>query len=113
MTNKVDKKGLIKAQKENQNQLSPRIPQRKCIVCGNVTDKSNLVRIGRDSGGRILTDLKGRLPGRGAYLCTNTDCIKRAFKKKSLNRAFGVSVSEEVYREIEDFIQLSLRERKA
>jgi ribosomal protein L7Ae-like RNA K-turn-binding protein len=32
--------------------------------------------------------MKGRLPGRGAYLCNSRDCIKTAVERKQFDRAF-------------------------
>lgn len=37
-----------------------------------------MVRIVADPSGRIVPDLKGRLPSRGAYVCPDADCIRRA-----------------------------------
>lgn len=55
-------------------------PQRSCTGCGVHRDKRDLVRIVVDPGGRILADLKGRLPSRGAYVCPDAGCIRRAAK---------------------------------
>ena len=39
--------------------------------------------------------------GRGAYICKSLECFKKAKKTKALERSLGVSVSEQVYEELE------------
>ncbi len=50
------------------------MPRRRCVGCGRIAPKSELLRIAatHDDGGRsrrAVIDLAGTLPGRGAYLC--------------------------------------------
>jgi hypothetical protein len=47
-----------------------------------------MVRFVRAPDGEVLADMKGRLPGRGAYLCNSRDCIKAAVERKQFDRAF-------------------------
>ena len=63
-------------------------PQRTCLGCRQVKDQDQLVRFVRSPDGEILADLKGRLPGRGAYLCSNRNCIETAVSRKQFDRAF-------------------------
>ena len=42
-----------------------------------------------------------RKNGRGAYICKSLECFKKAKKTKALERSLGVSVSEQVYEELE------------
>ena len=63
-------------------------PQRTCLGCRQVKDQSELIRFVRSPEGEILVDLKGRLPGRGAYLCNSRDCIMAAVNRQQFNRAF-------------------------
>jgi predicted RNA-binding protein YlxR (DUF448 family) len=58
--------------------------------------KSELIRVVRAPDGGISLDFKGRLPGRGAYLCNSADCLKRAVKSRALARAFGVPIPDEI-----------------
>ena len=37
----------------------------------------------------------------GAYICKSLECFKKAKKTKALERSLGVSVSEQVYEELE------------
>jgi len=64
------------------------LPQRTCLGCRQVRDRSELVRFVRSPDGEILADLKGRLPGRGAYLCNRRSCVTSAVNRKQFDRAF-------------------------
>ncbi|MEN8687468.1 MAG: DUF448 domain-containing protein [Desulfuromonadales bacterium] len=63
-------------------------PQRTCLGCRQVKDQSEMIRFVRSPEGEILVDLKGRLPGRGAYLCNSRDCMMAAVNRQQFNRAF-------------------------
>jgi predicted RNA-binding protein YlxR (DUF448 family) len=65
-----------------------RQPQRTCLGCRQVKDQADLIRFVCSPQGDVLADLKGRLPGRGAYLCNNGSCIKTALQRKQFDRAF-------------------------
>lgn len=74
-----------------------KIPLRKCIGCGEMKDKRELVRIVRNKEGEISVDLVGKKPGRGAYLCRNPECFDMARKARRLERAFSAQIPAEVY----------------
>ena len=74
-----------------------KIPLRKCIGCGEMKDKRELVRIVRSKEGVISVDLVGKKPGRGAYICKNADCLNKAQKAKRLERAFSTQIAPEIY----------------
>jgi len=63
-------------------------PQRTCLGCRQVKDQSELIRFVRSPEGQVLVDLKGRLPGRGAYLCNSRECMTAALSRQQFNRAF-------------------------
>lgn len=65
-----------------------RQPQRTCLGCRRVKDQSALIRFVRSPEGEILADLKGRLPGRGAYLCNSRQCMATAVNRQQFSRAF-------------------------
>ena len=46
-------------------------------------------------------DATGRKNGRGAYLCPNMECFRKAVKNKGLERSFKMPVSREVYEALE------------
>lgn len=75
--------------------MPKKIPMRTCIGCGQVRQKKDLIRIVRTPEGNLLVDRTGRTNGRGAYLCRNPECLEKAFRRKSLNRAFAAEISAE------------------
>ena len=77
-----------------------KIPQRKCIVCQDRDSKKELMRIVKNKEGEIFLDPSGRASARGAYICKDSECLKKAIKTKALNRAFKVEVSDEVYEKL-------------
>lgn len=71
-------------------------PLRKCIGCNETKPKKELIRIVKTSKEEIIPDATGRANGRGAYLCNNPDCLKKAIKNKGLNRAFKMNVDSDI-----------------
>ena len=80
-----------------QQQKQKKIPVRRCVGCNAQRPKRELVRVVRSPEGEISIDLRGKAPGRGAYLCPNPDCLTKAKKKKALERCFEQPVPAEVY----------------
>lgn len=75
------------------------VPQRTCIGCRGKDDRNVLVRLVRsgDDGSAVLVDPDCRMPGRGAWLHRNPDCLEMAVRRRSFNRAFRAAVgSDEV-----------------
>ena len=77
-----------------------KVPQRKCIACQERDSKKGLIRIVKNKDGQIFLDPTGKANGRGAYICKDSECLKKAIKTKALNRAFKVEVSDEVYEKL-------------
>ena len=89
--------------KEPSNMLKPRkIPQRQCLGCREMKNKKDLIRVVRSPEGEISLDFKGKKPGRGAYVCPQPECLKKARKSRALGRAFSTSVPPEVYEQLEE-----------
>lgn len=80
-------------------------PLRTCIGCGQVMPQDKLIRISRDKNGRISVDRARLLPGRGAYICGDADCVEKVIKKRKLNRAFRTEVEPEIYELIREEIK--------
>ncbi len=72
-------------------------PLRKCLGCGEMKPKQELIRAVRSPEGEISLDLTGKKNGRGAYICRNSDCLKNAIKAKRFERAFGCEIDKQVY----------------
>lgn len=78
-----------------------KIPMRMCTGCGEMKPKRELIRVVRSPEGEISLDKTGRSPGRGAYVCPDAECLKKARKSKRIERVFSVSIPEEVYDALE------------
>lgn len=78
-----------------------KVPMRKCIGCNESKTKKELVRIVRSPEGDISLDLIGKKSGRGAYICPDAECLKKARKSKRLERIFETAVPDSVYEEAE------------
>lgn len=77
---------------------------RMCIICRNMFEKRDLIRIVKDKENNIFIDNTGKKNGRGAYICKNEECLKKLIKQKSLNKAFKTNVSDEIYKALEEEI---------
>ena len=74
-----------------------KIPQRQCTGCREMKPKPELLRVVRSPEGELSIDSRGKAPGRGAYLCPNPECLKKAMKSRALERALDVKIPEEIY----------------
>ena len=83
------------------NEKVKKIPERKCLGCNEHFPKSSLVRILRTPTGDIALDITGKMSGRGAYICKNASCLKKARKALRIERALEVKIPEEVYDKLE------------
>lgn len=82
--------------------MSPKkIPQRMCNGCGQMFDKKQLIRVVCTPEGSIVLDATGRQAGRGAYLCPNADCLKKAIKTKRLERSLKTPFGPEIYEQLQ------------
>lgn len=76
--------------------VEKRIPLRQCLGCREMKPKAELVRVIRTPEGAISLDGTGKANGRGAYVCRSRSCLDVALKKKSIERALGCPVPEEI-----------------
>ena len=82
-----------------------KVPMRQCLGCRQMKSKKELTRVVRSPEGEISLDLKGRSPGRGAYVCPDAGCFAKARKSKAFERALGVSIPEEVYEQMQQQLE--------
>ena len=78
-----------------------KVPMRQCVGCREMKPKKELIRVVRSPEGTVSLDLKGKLPGRGAYVCPDPECLKKARKSRALERAFDTAIPAEVYDALE------------
>lgn len=76
-----------------------------CTGCGEMFDKRTLVRVVKSPEGEVSLDLTGKKAGRGAYVCKNADCLKKARKKRAFERAFSIQIDDSVYDKMEEEIK--------
>ena len=81
--------------------MPKKIPVRQCLGCREMKPKRELIRVVKSPEGDVSLDFKGKKPGRGAYLCPDRECLRRARKARALERAFSVPLPEEVYAALE------------
>ena len=77
--------------------MPKRIPLRQCLGCREMKPKKELVRVVRSPEGTVCLDLRGKAPGRGAYVCRSADCLKKALRSKAVSRSLGVEIPSEIY----------------
>lgn len=76
--------------------MQKKIPMRQCVGCREMRPKKELIRVVKSPEGEISLDFRGKAPGRGAYLCPDPECLKKAIRAKALERAFDVKIPQEV-----------------
>ena len=85
--------------------MQKKIPERKCCGCMEGRPKKDLIRIVHSPDGSVSTDLTGKKPGRGAYICKSPACLAKAKKAKRLERAFSCAIPDEVYTALEEALK--------
>ena len=78
-----------------------KIPQRQCMGCRERKEKRELIRVVRAPDGGVSLDYRGKAPGRGAYICPDMACLKKAIRSKALERSLEVAIPEEIYARLE------------
>lgn len=85
-----------------------KIPERRCIGCGETKPKPELIRVVRSPDGEVSIDPTGKKSGRGAYICRKSTCLKRAFKSKQLGRNLNCEIPDEVLERLSEEITAAL-----
>ena len=74
-----------------------KIPMRRCLGCNEHKPKAELLRVVRDPEGGISLDFRGKKSGRGAYICRDVKCLKKARKSRRIDRDLECVISDEVW----------------
>lgn len=77
--------------------MQKKIPMRQCLGCREMKPKKELIRIVRSPENDIDLDFKGKASGRGAYICPDPECLKKAQKSRAIEKAFEMAVPTEIY----------------
>ena len=75
-------------------------PKRMCVVCRDMKDKRELIRVVHSKDGEIKIDHTGKVNGRGAYICKTKDCLDLCQKRKCFERAFNTDINPQIYEEL-------------
>lgn len=75
---------------------------RQCVGCREMKPKKDLIRVVKSPEGQVSLDFRGKLPGRGAYVCPDSACLARARKSRALERAFETALPPEVWQALEE-----------
>jgi len=84
--------------------VQKKVPQRQCLGCREMKPKNELTRVVKSPDSEVSLDYSGKKPGRGAYICNDVNCLKRALKTNALTRAFKVKISENIFNELQQKI---------
>lgn len=83
-------------------------PERTCIVTREVRPPEAMIRFVVGPDGAVVPDLRGRLPGRGAWVTARAEMVREAVRKRLFARAFKAQVKAEA--RLADDIEVALRQ---
>ncbi|MGI6077048.1 MAG: RNase P modulator RnpM [Fastidiosipilaceae bacterium] len=66
--------------------MAKHVPQRMCIACRQMMPKQTLIRVVAGPEGGLRLDERGKLPGRGAYICKKQDCLNKAIGERRIEQ---------------------------
>ena len=81
--------------------MAKKIPLRQCVGCSKMKGKKEMMRVLKTAEDGIILDMTGKKNGRGAYLCMERECLKKARKNKGLERSLKTSIPDEIYDNLE------------
>ena len=84
-----------------EQQKTKKIPQRQCLGCNEHKPKRELLRVVRSPEGEISLDFTGKKSGRGAYICKDVKCLKKARRSRRIDKNLDCTIPEEVYDKME------------
>lgn len=81
--------------------MNKKIPLRQCVGCNEMKNKKEMLRVLKTAEGEVILDTTGKMNGRGAYLCKNAECLKKAIKHKGIERSLKMEIDKTVYEKLE------------
>ncbi len=79
-------------------------PERTCMGCNEKKSKKEFIRIVKNKDNEINIDRTGKMPGRGAYICDDIQCLEKLIKTKRLEKVFDMKISNEIYEKLRGVI---------
>ena len=80
--------------------MNKKIPLRQCVGCNEMKSKKEMLRVLKTAE-EVVLDTTGKMNGRGAYLCKNAECLKKAIKHKGIERSLKMAIDKSVYEKLE------------
>lgn len=87
------------------NVKQKKIPMRQCLGCNEHKPKKEMLRVLRTPEGEVLLDFTGKKSGRGAYICYDAKCLKKARKSKRIDNNLGVNITDDIYDRMESELE--------
>ena len=87
--------------------MQKKIPMRQCMGCRDRKAKRELIRVVRTTEGSVTLDFSGKLNGRGAYVCHDPECLRKAQKSRALERSLETPIPQEVFQRLEAEMEAS------
>lgn len=81
--------------------MNKKVPLRLCVGCREMKPKKDLIRVVKTPENEIVLDMTGKMNGRGAYLCNDVECLKKAVKSSAIDSSLKTNIKKEVYEEME------------
>lgn len=104
--------GKKSAGKNPSGRSNKKIPLRRCVGCGESKPKKELIRVVRTPEADIILDPTGKKSGRGAYVCRDKACLRKAMKSKRLERSLETAIPAEVCESLERELEKSDENRE-
>ena len=82
-------RGEVDCETVTRPKASAPVPTRTCVGCRGKGARSELLRVAM-VGDELVPDLPARLPGRGAWVHLEQDCLALAVRRRALPRALRV-----------------------
>ncbi len=79
-----------------------KVPLRKCVGCGEMKAKKEMVRVIKTPEDEILIYKTGKKNGRGAYICSSQECLLKAYKGKGLEKSLKKHIPDEIYESLKE-----------
>ena len=88
---------MAETKPKKKTEVKKKVPERRCVGCRGTFLKRDLLRVVRSPEGEISVDFTGKKSGRGAYICRDVKCLRRARKSRRLERNLECDIPESVY----------------
>lgn len=77
-------------------------PLRQCTGCGQLKSKKEMIRVIKTLENELFIDVTGKKNGRGAYICSSSECLEKAIKNKGLERSFKTAIPKDIYEKLKE-----------